>query len=73
MISSNRNRLAPAAALSLFVLAGCVERDTPGIWSALDIPLADFALTAPWDHIGQLVLSTDDARTVFVDNVDFHK
>lgn len=45
----------------------------PGEWSDLDIPLADFVLAAPRDHLAQLVFSSDDARTVFVDNVYFHK
>jgi hypothetical protein len=46
---------------------------TAGSWSALEIPLADFQLAAPRDHLAQLVLSSDDARTVFVDNVYFHR
>jgi hypothetical protein len=45
----------------------------PGVWCPLEIPLADFALAVPRDHLAQLVLSTTDARTVFVDNVYFHK
>jgi hypothetical protein len=45
----------------------------PGVWSSLEIPLADFPLAVPRDHLAQLVLSSDDARTVFVDNVYFHK
>jgi hypothetical protein len=44
-----------------------------GEWSSLDIPLDDFQLEAPWDHIGQLVLSTDDARLVLVDNLYWHR
>ncbi len=44
-----------------------------GQWSSLDIPLADFQLAAPWNHIGQLVLSTDDAPLVLVDNIYWHK
>ncbi len=45
----------------------------PGQWSRLEAPLADFQLAAPRDNLGQMALSTDDARTVFVDNVYFHK
>lgn len=45
----------------------------PGVWSSLEIPLADFSLSVPRDHLAQLVLSSTDARTVFVDNVYFHK
>lgn len=44
-----------------------------GEWSSLDIPLGDFLLGAPWDHIGQLVLSTTDAQLVLVDNIFWHK
>ncbi len=44
-----------------------------GAWSYLEIPLADFPLTAPWNHIGQLVLSTDDAQVVLVDNIYWHR
>lgn len=46
---------------------------SPGGWSSLEIPLADFPLSASRDHLGQLVLSSGDVRTVFVDNVYFHK
>jgi hypothetical protein len=45
----------------------------PGEWSSLEIPLDDFPLAVSRDHLAQMVLSTDDARTVFVDNVYFHK
>jgi len=44
-----------------------------GGWSSLEIPLVDFQLAAPWNHIGQLVLSTNDARLVLVDNLYWHK
>ncbi len=44
-----------------------------GSWSSLEIPLADFALAAPWTHIAQLVLSTTDAQLVLVDNVYWHR
>lgn len=46
---------------------------TAGDWASLDIPLEDFGLTAPLDHVGQLVLSTDDAQLVLVDNIYWHK
>jgi hypothetical protein len=46
---------------------------TPGEWSSLDIPLDDFNVLDFWDHVGQLVLSTDDARLVLVDNVYWHR
>jgi len=44
-----------------------------GGWSALEIPLADFGFTVPLDHLGQIVLSSPDARIVLVDNVYFHR
>jgi len=44
-----------------------------GGWSSLEIPLADFPLTAPRDHLGQLVLSTTDAPLVLVDNIYLHR
>ncbi|MBN1826997.1 MAG: hypothetical protein JW958_12105 [Candidatus Eisenbacteria bacterium] len=46
---------------------------TPGVWSSLEIPLDDFSLAVPRDHLAFLVLSSTDARTVFVDNIYFHK
>ncbi|MBC8365819.1 hypothetical protein H8E52_00265 [bacterium] len=45
----------------------------PGQWSSLEIPLEDFQLSAPLNHLGQLVLSTSDARLVLVDNIYWHK
>ncbi len=45
----------------------------PGEWSSLDIPLGDFNVLDFWDHVGQLVLSTDDASLVLVDNVYWHR
>lgn len=44
-----------------------------GGWSALEIPMADFAFTVPVDNIGQLVLSTTDAPLVLVDNIYWHR
>jgi hypothetical protein len=49
-----------------------------GDWSSLDIPLADFQLDAPWNRIGQLVLSTstipdEAARLVLVDNLYWYR
>ena len=44
-----------------------------GTWSSLEIPLDDFPLNAPRDHLGQLVLSTTDAQLVLVDNIYWHK
>lgn len=44
-----------------------------GEWSSLEIPLEDFQISAPLEHLGQLVLSTSDARLVLVDNIYWHK
>jgi hypothetical protein len=44
-----------------------------GGWSSLEIPLADFPLPVPRDHLGQLVLSTTDAPLVLVDNIYLHR
>lgn len=46
---------------------------TPGGWVSLDIPLADFPITASLAHIGQLVLSTSDTPLVLVDNIYWHR
>lgn len=50
---------------------------TSGGWSSLDIPLDDFAfqppVADPWAHLGQLVLSTDSAQLVLVDNLYWHQ
>lgn len=45
-----------------------------GTWSMLEIPLADFQFPDTWDaaHIGELIISTGDAKLVLVDNVYFH-
>ncbi len=44
-----------------------------GDWSSLDIPLEDFVAGADWSAVRQLVLSTDDAQLVLMDNVYWHK
>jgi len=43
-----------------------------GQWSVLDIPLERFTLLSR-AHLAQIVISSPDARTVFVDNVLFHR
>ena len=45
----------------------------PGTWSSFEIHPVDFNFAVPRDHPGPLTLSSDEARTVFVDNVYFHK
>jgi len=44
-----------------------------GQWSYLEIPLTMFQPQPNWSHVYQLVLSTDDAQLVLVDNVYWHK
>ncbi len=44
-----------------------------GAWSSLDIPVEDFTGITNWSYIGQLVISTDDAALVLVDNIYWHK
>jgi len=43
-----------------------------GQWSVLDVPLTRFNLNSR-SHLAQIVISSSDARTVFVDNVLFHR
>ena len=43
-----------------------------GEWSVLDIPLDDFTLDSR-AHLAQIIISSPDARTVFLDNVLFHR
>jgi hypothetical protein len=43
-----------------------------GQWSVLDIPLADFDLDTR-SHLAQLIISSPDVPTVFVDNVLFRR
>ncbi len=45
---------------------------TAGQWVVLDIPLSRFNL-ASREHMAQIVISSPNARTVFVDNVLFHR
>ncbi|MFO7655089.1 MAG: hypothetical protein R6X25_14920 [Candidatus Krumholzibacteriia bacterium] len=53
--------------------AGTTPAFVAGTWSSLDIPLDDFQFTVPLTHVGQLVLSTDDARLVLLDNLYWHE
>ena len=49
---------------------------TVGSWYPLEIPLATFTTLAHREHLAQLIISGDVAsntRTVYVDNVYFHK
>jgi hypothetical protein len=45
---------------------------TAGQWVVLDIPLTRFPL-ASLEHMAQIVISSPDVSTVFVDNVLFHR
>ena len=42
-------------------------------WVGLEIPLSDFTNLLSRAHLAQLVISSSDVRTVYVDNVYFHK
>ena len=44
-----------------------------GSWVGLEIPLASFTNLLSRAHLAQLVISSSDARTVYVDNVYYHK
>ena len=48
-----------------------------GAWCSLDIPLADFGMTVPLDHVGQIIFSTPLGNTgtplVLVDNIYWHR
>jgi len=43
-----------------------------GQWSVLDIPLSSFTLDSR-THLAQIIISSSDAGTVFLDNVLFHR
>ncbi len=45
---------------------------TAGQWCVLDIPLSDFTLDSR-AHLAQLIISSSDARIVFLDNVLFRR
>jgi hypothetical protein len=44
-----------------------------GSWLGLDIPLASFTTLTARAHPAQLILSSSDVRTVYVDNIYFHR
>lgn len=52
--------------------ASSVPPFVPGQWVGLDIPLASFTGLAERAHLAQMVLS-GDTRTVYLDNVYFHR
>jgi hypothetical protein len=43
-----------------------------GEWSSLEIPLEDFQLAVTWEFIGMIIIKSDDARLVLVDNIYWH-
>jgi len=53
--------------------AGSTPAFVAGTWVGLEIPLANFVGLTTRAHLAQLILSSDDARTAYVDNVYFHK
>lgn len=49
---------------------------TAGVWSSLDIPLADFDVPETgwdWAFVGQMILSSSDSKLILVDNIYFHR
>ena len=52
--------------------ANTIPAFVPGQWVDLEIPFSDFVNLQSRAHLAQLVLS-GDARTVYVDNVYFHR
>ena len=52
--------------------AGSDPAFVAGAWSVLDIPLARFSLDSR-AHLAQIVISSSDASTVFLDNLLFHR
>jgi hypothetical protein len=52
--------------------AGSTPPLSIGVWSSLDIPLADYNLLTSRAHLAQIILSSD-SKTVYVDNVYFHR
>lgn len=63
---------APDSEYELTFGASSTPPFVPGSWASLDIPLDDFLGLVTRAHMAQLILSSD-GRTVFVDNVYFHK
>jgi hypothetical protein len=52
--------------------AGSTPPFSSGDWVPLEIPLTDFTGLLARAHLAQLIIS-GDTRTVYVDNVYFHK
>jgi hypothetical protein len=52
---------------------GTVPAFFSGVWSPLDIPLANFVGLTSTGHLAQMVISSSDVHTVIVDNVYFHR
>ena len=52
--------------------AGSTPPLSIGVWSGLDIPLAAYTALTSRAHLAQLILSSD-SKTVYVDNVYFHR
>ncbi|RMH69388.1 MAG: hypothetical protein D6675_12770 [Gemmatimonadetes bacterium] len=44
-----------------------------GTWLSLDIPLAEFTGLTTRQHLAQLILSSDDLNTIYVDNLYFYR
>lgn len=63
---------APDSEHELTFNAGSTPPFATGAWVALEVPLTDFAGLVSRAHLAQLILS-GDTRTVYVDNIYFHK
>jgi hypothetical protein len=66
---------APDSEKELFFSAGSTPALTPGTWSSLDIPMADYTVPgglASTEHLAQLYL-TGANITIFADNIYFYR
>ncbi|MBD3336962.1 MAG: hypothetical protein GF355_15725 [Candidatus Eisenbacteria bacterium] len=61
----------PVDESELTFTAESTPRFVAGQWSILDIPLSDFTLMSR-ANLAQIIISSPDAKTVFLDNVLFH-
>jgi hypothetical protein len=53
--------------------AGTTPPFSSGAWVPLDIPMSAFTTLTARGHLAQLILSSPDVSTVYVDNVLFHQ
>lgn len=76
-VTFNENNGFAGQTQELTLDADTIPAFTSGGWVSLDIPLEDFTFMpnseSPWSRIGQLVLVTDDASLILVDNIYWHQ